>query len=132
MAVAAALLVATPGFAGDKKNPTHASIGGTVIGPEGKPLGDVEIRAMKVDDKKAPVTAVVTNSKGMYMLKSLPVGAYSLTAYLDGFEYSRAIIKTQGVAWAKVDFDLRLVAGDGADKIQTYIRSINVVNGNMH
>ena len=126
------VLAANSTLAGTK-NPTQASIAGTAIGPEGKPLGGIEIHAMRVDDKKAPVTVATTNSKGMYMLKSLPVGTYSLTAYLDGFAYSRAIIKTRGVAWAKVDFDLTKDAGDAAaSRIETYIRSINVVNGNMH
>ena len=130
--LAATVLAANSTLAGTK-NPTHASIAGTAIGPEGKPLGGIEIRAMKLDDAKAPVTTVETNSKGLYMLKSLPVGTYSLTAYLDGFAYSRAIIKTRGVAWAKVDFDLTKDAGDAAaSRIETYIRSINVVNGNMH
>src|SRR6476646_726881 len=130
--LAAMFLAATSAVALDK-NPTHASIAGTAIGPEGKPLGGIEIRAMKVDDTKAPMTVATTNAKGSYMLKSLPVGTYSLTAYLDGFAYSRAIIKTRGVAWAKVDFDLTKDAGDAAaSRIETYIRSINVVNGNMH
>jgi hypothetical protein len=130
--LAATALVTTSAFAGTK-DPTHASIAGTAIGPEGKPLGGIEIRAMQLDDPKKPVTIAETNSKGLYMLKSLPVGTYSLTAYLDGFAYSRAIIKTRGVAWAKVDFDLTKDAGDAAgSRVETYIRSINVVNGNMH
>ena len=130
--VAATVVAAGSALAGDK-NPTHVSIAGTVIGPEGKLLGDVEIRAMKVDDKKAPITSVVTNSKGLYMLKSLPVGDYTLTAYLDGFAYSRAIISTRGVAWAKVNFDLRLDAGDRAgDRIDTYLRATQVIQGNPH
>ena len=129
--LAATVLAAGSTLAGDK-NPTHASIAGTAIGPEGKPLGGIEIRAKKLDDTKAPVTIVTTNSKGAYMFKSLPVGAYSLTAYLDGFAYSRAIIKTSGVAWAKVDFDLRLDAGDRAgDRIETYIRAIQLT-GSWH
>ena len=133
MAVLATTVLATGSMIASDKNPTHASIAGTAIGPEGKPLGGIEIRAMKVDDPKAPVTTATTNSKGLYLFKSLPVGAYSLTAYLDGFAYSRANITTRGVAWAKVDFDLRLIAGDAAaSRIETYIRSINVVNGNMH
>src|SRR4029077_19438598 len=94
-----------------------------------KPLGDVEIRAMKVDDTKAPVITALTNSKGLYMFKSLPVGAYSLTAYLDGFAYSRAIIKTRGVVWAKVDFDLRLDAGDGVDRMQGGLYTPTIVSG---
>ena len=128
----ATFVVAGSALAGDK-HPTHASVAGTVIGPEGKPLGDVEIRAMKLDDKNAPVITATTNSKGLYMFKRLPVGTYSLTAYLDTFAYSRATIKTNGVAWAKVDFDLRLDAGDRAgDRIETYIRALQVVNGNPH
>src|SRR5438046_10708671 len=111
-AVAAVAVAAGAAFAGDK-NPTQASIAGTVIGPNGKPLGEDEIRALRVDTK-APVAIATTNTRGLYLFKSLPVGSYTLTAYVDGFALSRANIQTRGAAYAKVDFDLRLDAGDGA------------------
>ena len=78
------------------------------------------------------VAIAMTNTRGLYLFKSLPVGAYTLTAYVDGFALSRANIQTRGAAYAKVDFDLRLDAGDGADRIHTYIRALQVVNGNPH
>jgi hypothetical protein len=125
--IAAVFIAAVAAVAGDK-NPSHVSIAGTVIGGDGKPLGGAEIRALRVDTK-GPVTIATTNSRGLYMLKSLPVGAYSLTACFQGFELSRANITTRGVAWAKVDFDFRLDAGDSVDRMQKGLYTPTIVSG---
>jgi hypothetical protein len=125
--------VVIPGSALSADNKSNqASIAGTVIGPNGKPLGDAEIRAMRVDDPKKVVVITTTNSRGMYMFKGLPAGAYSITAYMDTLAMSRANVKTQGVAYAKVDFDLRLDSGDPMDRMQADFKGQTKFNGNPH
>jgi hypothetical protein len=103
-------------FAGDNK---AILIKGTVIGDNGKPCDGVEIRLLRVD-AKGRETRTVTNGRGQYWLYGLPPGAYTVTAYFQGFARSRANIKTAGVGWAKVDFDLRLDkgAGDSVDQMR--------------
>lgn len=127
-----AVVMAGSALSADNKS-NQASIAGTVIGPNGKPLGDAEIRAMRVDDAKKEVVITTTNSRGMYMFKGLPAGAYSITAYMDTLAMSRASVRTQGVAYAKVDFDLRLDSGDNANRWNNDVRTVRWFNvGNPH
>jgi Carboxypeptidase regulatory-like domain len=100
-------------------DPELLVIKGQVIGENGKPVEGAEIRAMRVDTKARPVVIATTDAHGRYTLKPLPVGAYSITAYVDGFARSRATIKSLDSGWAKVDFDLRLEErGDGVSRMQ--------------
>ncbi len=126
---AVALVVGGSAFAGDNKS-SHLAVRGTVIGEDGKPLGDAEIRAMRVDAKKS-VAVARTDAHGVYWFKGLPVGAYSITAYLDDFPMSRANVRTSSRGWVKVDFDLRLNAkgADGADRLQ---RDLRFGEGSLH
>ena len=129
--LAIALLSATPGsFAGDQKT---ILIKGTVIGDNGKPCGGAEIRVLRIDAKGREVKTV-TNARGQYSVYGLAPGAYTVTAYFDGFARSRANIKTAGVGWAKVDFDLRLDqgAGDGVDRMQAELRSTRLTHLDEH
>jgi len=109
-------------FAADNKSKAGAILG-TMTDEKGKPFGGVEIHAKRVD-VKGPEAVTLTNSHGHYVFKGLPVGAYSITAYVDGVAISRANVNTRGDGWAKVDFDLRLNAkgGDGADRLQQDLR----------
>ena len=133
MAAFVVMLVAVGSiFAADKKD--AILIKGTVIGDNGKPCDGAEIKFLRVDRKGQEVTAV-TDQKGRYSLYGLPAGSYTVTAYYHGWARSRALIKTVGASWAKVDFDLRLDqgAGDGADRLQRDLYTTNKgVLGNPH
>src|ERR1700719_417457 len=59
------------------------AIKGMLIGEKGKPFGGAEIQAQRVDTKAKAVVAV-TKPDGHYFFVGLPVGTYSLTAYVDG------------------------------------------------
>ncbi|HJT82442.1 MAG TPA: carboxypeptidase-like regulatory domain-containing protein, partial [Chthoniobacterales bacterium] len=108
-------------------NKSHVGwVKGTLIGEDGKPFKGAIIRAEpkgKTDLKgKAFVTA--TDSRGQYLFTTMPIGDYSLTAYVDGVAMSRAIIRTSNQGWSNVNFDLRLNANgaDGVDRMQRDIR----------
>jgi hypothetical protein len=120
IAAACALAVVAAQFAaaGDAK---PFLIRGKVISENGKPQGDAEIRALRLD-AKAPEIIATTDAHGVYMLTNLPLGAYSITAFVDGFARSRAMIKTLKKGWANINFDLRLDAGDGGNRISQDLR----------
>ena len=72
-----------------------------------------------------------TDEQGLYWFKGLPVGDYSITAYVDGFACLGRIFRTSSRGWVKVDFDLRLNAkgADGTDRMQ---RDLRFGDGNLH
>jgi len=111
-ALTLALLAASSTFAGDNNK---IAIKGKVIGDDGKPGRDAEIR-VKALDRKEPDKIALTNSQGQYIVVGLAVGNYSVTAYdWEGNPRSRAIIKVDRKGWAKVDFDLKLDQDLGND-----------------
>ena len=121
-------------FADDKK-PTKStkpkpSVGGLVIGENGKPQVGAEVRALRVD-VRSPVITAQTDSTGRYAIAGLPVGAYSITACVDGFELSRANIKTRRDGWIKLDFDLRLQAIEGMNRMDDEAKNF-IPNTNPH
>ena len=130
-ALTVALLATGSTLAADNK---LLLIKGKVIGDNGKPQEGAEVRALRVD-AKGPEIVAITNTRGEYVLTVLPVGAYSVTAYFNGFARSRAIIKTASKGWAKVDFDLGLDQGrgDGVDRMQRDLRGfLTIPNANPH
>ena len=113
-------------------NEESKSLAGTVIGDSGKPMGDVKIRALRVD-AKAPPRVAMTSSDGVYVFRNLPPGIYSITASVDGLPLSRTQLKTPSKGWIKLDFDLRLEAGDGGNRWNNDIRTVRWFNvGNPH
>jgi hypothetical protein len=123
--LALALVAAGSGLAGDNKS-TIGWVKGTIIGEDGKPYKGAIIRAEpkgKTELKgRAFVTA--TDSKGQYLFTTMPIGDYSLTAYVDGVAMSRAGIRTSDRGWSLVNFDLRQNANgaDGVDRMQRDLR----------
>ena len=108
------------------------SVAGTVIGKSGKPLEDVEVRALRVDVKQRPIVTM-TALDGVYILRALPPGTYSITASVDGLPLSRAQLRTPSKGWIKLDFDLRKEAGDTATRINNDVRTVIWYNvGNPH
>ena len=119
--------------ADDKKPATpkpKTSLGGMVIGENGKPQPGAEITVLRVD-AKAPQVVAVTDSKGRYAFANLPIGSYSVTASVDGLPLSRANIQTRSNGWIKLDFDLQqqLLQGMstnlGADFPRNFIPNTN-------
>ena len=116
VAFAVAVLAASSAFASDD---SVLVIKGKVIGDDGKPADDAEVR-VKIIGRKAPEKIVQTDSRGQYIVLGLVPGNYSVTAYdFGGNARSRAMITTDRRGWARVNFDLRLdtIVGDGADTI---------------
>jgi Carboxypeptidase regulatory-like domain len=114
----------------DKKTTAAGAIKGTLIGENGKAFEGAEIHAQRVD-VKAKVVIARTKPDGHYFFIGLPVGAYALTAYVDGVALSRASVKTRNDGWAQVNFDLRLNAkgADGTDRMQ---RDLRFGDGSIH
>jgi hypothetical protein len=142
-ALAAALslaLAAGSAVAGDKKSASASSssskpkpsIGGKVIGENGKPQEGAEIRALRVD-AKAPVITAWTDSTGRYAFANLPVGTYSVTAVVDTVPLSRANVETRKNGWVKLDFDLQhqLVQGMSRELTEDIVRNF-IPNTNPH
>ena len=132
-AVVAVALIAVAGSATlGADNKSNKSVAGTVTGRSGKPLEAVEVRAVRVDGKAPPAVAM-TALDGVYILRGLPPGTYSITALVDGLPLSRAQIQTPSKGWVKLDFDLRLEAGDGANRWNNDVRTVRWYNvGNPH
>jgi len=102
------------------------AIKGRLIGETGKPQEGAEIHAQRVDAKANDIVAR-TKSDGHYFFLGLPVGKYSVTAFVDGVAMSRASVTTRSEGWAMVNFDLRLNAqgADGVDRMQRDLRLSN-------
>jgi hypothetical protein len=129
LAVAGVVFAHTISFGADDRS---KSVAGTVIGGSGKPQENVEIRALRVDAKASPRVAM-TSSDGVYIFRNLPPGTYSITASVDGLPLSRAQLKAPNKGWIKLDFDLRLEAGDGANRWNNDVRTVRWFNvGNPH
>jgi len=112
VAFAVAVVAASSTFAGDNNK---IAIKGKVIGDDGKPDRDAEIRVKALDRKESDKIAL-TNLQGQYIVVGLAVGNYSVTAYdWEGNPRSRAIIKVDRKGWAKVDFNLKLDQDLGND-----------------
>ena len=109
-AFAVALAFATSSTLADDKKPAtpkpRTSIGGKVIGENGKPQEGAEIRALRTD-AKGPAISAWTDASGRYAFANLPAGTYSVTAYVDTLALSRATIQTRTDGWVKLDFDLQ-------------------------
>jgi hypothetical protein len=84
----------------------NKSIEGTVTGTDGKPLPNAEIRAERLD-ANAGFVVTNTDAKGHYSFKSVPAGAYAITAIVKRVPKSRASVRTGKDGRARVDFDLR-------------------------
>jgi Carboxypeptidase regulatory-like domain len=109
-ALVVALIVASASARADTK-----SIQGTVLGTDGKPLAEADVRAERLDTKAEPALTK-TDAQGHYTFKALPVGAYAVTAIVKSVPKSRALVRTRSDGWAKVDFDLRMKSNDVAVK----------------
>jgi carboxypeptidase family protein len=109
-AISAAFILTCNSLSADTK-----AIQGTVIGLDGKPMAGADIRADRLDSKAQPAVTK-TDAQGHYVFRSLPVGAYAVTAFVKSVPKSRGMVKTRADGWAKVDFDLRIKPNDPSIK----------------
>ncbi len=63
---------------------TTARIAGTVAGTDGAPLPGVTVESRNLET--GAVTTAFTDERGFYRLLNLPIGNYSVTATLEGFQ----------------------------------------------
>ena len=123
-ACAVTLAAAGLALADDNKSNNNKLIliKGKVIGEDGKPQPDAEIRVMRAGGKDS-IATTTTDARGTYMVTLLPMGAYTVSAYVDTYERSRAHVKVFKKGWAKVDFDLRLDLNNFADHFDQDLRA---------
>src|SRR5688572_33481804 len=100
LALIVALLLAAPAVA----QTTTGGITGVVRDSAGGVMPGVAVRA--THEATNGLTAAVTDSAGLYVLRNLPVGRYSVVAELAGFQTSR---NTDIVV--RVNEDVRLEIG---------------------
>jgi hypothetical protein len=92
-----------------------SSVEGSVVGPDGRPLKDAEIR---FEQKEGQVSAIIsrTDANGHYAA-SLPRGTYKLNLLTDGKVMASITVRATG-AKSRIDFDLRPSA---VKKIKDYV-----------
>ncbi|HTN69559.1 MAG TPA: carboxypeptidase-like regulatory domain-containing protein, partial [Methylomirabilota bacterium] len=61
-----------------------ASLSGTILDPQGRPVAEVEVKATRVET--GITTVSTTNSAGIYFFSSLPPGHYQLAVSKSGFK----------------------------------------------
>ena len=92
-----------------------SSVEGSVVGSDGRPLKDAEIR---FEQKERQVSAIIsrTDANGRYAA-ALPRGTYKLSLATDGKVKASITVRATG-AKSRIDFDLRPSA---AKKIKDYV-----------
>ena len=92
-----------------------SSVEGSVVGADGRPLKDAEIR---FEQKERQVSAIIsrTDANGRYAA-ALPRGTYKLSLATDGKVKASITVRATG-AKSRIDFDLRPSA---AKKIKDYV-----------
>src|SRR4051794_7357668 len=83
---------------GSIRSADNKSIQGKVTGADGKAFARAEIVAQQALVKSTP-SIVKTDSKGQYVFRGLPVGLYTVTAYVEGVPMSQAKIRTSSAGW---------------------------------
>jgi hypothetical protein len=97
-------------FAFAPSTPAQASgIEGKVLGVDGRPLQNAEVRIERQDKTGAPVT-IQTNAKGNYVSSALPFGTYKISVVENGKVKSNVTIK-MAASTARVDFNLKPSVG---------------------
>ena len=92
-----------------------SSVEGSVVGPDGRPLKDAEIRFEQKEGQVSPIISR-TDANGHYAA-ALPRGTYKLSLAMDGKVQASITVRATG-AKSRIDFDLRPSA---AKKIKDYV-----------
>jgi hypothetical protein len=91
------------------------AIQGQVKGPDGKPISGAEVRVSKRDSKQS-LTSVKTDRQGNYVFNGLAVGAYKLTALVNGVPTIVDNVKSRADGAVRIDFDIKATAAMAAAK----------------
>lgn len=92
-----------------------SSVEGSVVGADGLPLKDAEIRFQQKEGQLSPIISR-TDANGRYAA-TLPRGTYKLSLATDGNVKASITVRATG-ANSRIDFDLRPSA---AKKIKDYV-----------
>src|SRR5215471_13556774 len=92
-----------------------SSVEGSVVGADGRPLKDAEIRFDQKEGQLSPIISR-TDANGHYTA-ALPRGTYKLSLAADGKVKASISVRATG-AKSRIDFDLRSSA---AKKIKDYV-----------
>jgi len=92
-----------------------SSVEGSVVGADGRPLKDAEIRFDQKEGQLSPIISR-TDANGHYTA-ALPRGTYKLSLAADGKVKASISVRATG-AKSRIDFDLRPSA---AKKIKDYV-----------
>src|SRR5215831_14333330 len=91
-----------------------SSVDGSVVGPDGRPLKDAEIRFEQKEGQVSPIISR-TDANGHYAA-ALPRGTYKLSLATDGKVKASITVRATG-ANSRIDFDL---CPSAAKKIKDY------------
>ena len=102
------------------------SLQGTVLGTDGRPLQDAEVRMEATGKPSAPITTI-TGSSGRYLFAELPAGVYRLSILEGGVAKLSVNVKMRGEK-ARIDLDLSPSAGK---KIRNYVWVVGRTGSNL-
>jgi hypothetical protein len=103
-----------------------ASLQGSVMGTDGRPLQGAEIRIEATGKPSAPITTT-TGSNGRYLFAALPAGVYKLSILAEGAVKFSVDIKMRGEK-ARLDFDL---SPSARKKIRNYVWVLGRTGSNL-
>jgi Carboxypeptidase regulatory-like domain len=103
-----------------------ASLQGNVLGTDGRPLHDAEVRIEPKDKAGAPITTT-TGSHGRYLFPDLAPGVYRLSILEGGAAKFSVNIKMRGEK-ARIDFDLSRSA---TKKVRNYVWVVGRTGSNL-
>jgi hypothetical protein len=103
-----------------------ASLQGSIMGTDGRPLQRAEVRLEGKDKASAPISTI-TGSSGRYLFAALPAGVYKLSILADGAVKFSVDIKMRGEK-ARLDFDL---SPSARKKIRNYVWVLGRTGSNL-
>jgi Carboxypeptidase regulatory-like domain len=103
-----------------------ASLQGSVMGTDGRPLQGAEIRIEATGKPSSPITTT-TGSNGRYLFAALPAGVYKLSILAHGAVKFSVDIKMRGEK-ARLDFDL---SPSARKKIRNYVWVLGRTGSNL-
>jgi hypothetical protein len=93
-----------------------APLQGNILGTDGRPLQDAEVRLEGKDKSNAPITTI-TGSSGQYLFAELPAGLYKMSIVAGGALKFSVNIKMRGEK-ARIDLNL---SPSSVKKVRNYV-----------
>jgi hypothetical protein len=103
-----------------------APLQGNILGTDGRPVQDAEVRLEGKDKPIAPITTV-TGRNGRYLFAGLPAGVYRLSVLEGGAVKFSVNVKMRGEK-ARIDFDL---SPSAVKKIRNYVWVVGRTGSNL-